>query len=101
MIKNFYRVTLSSNGEERVVLETDNEKLAKQKDAEIEMAESLLVETERLITSNAIDLPEGVKVDAIEPFLEQLFLSFASNKSGMKRALKGATYHLPDPSTDQ
>lgn len=96
MIKSIFHVCLTVNGKERVVLETEDEKLAKAKDSEIEMAESLLVESDRLVKSGALELPAGLKLETIEPFLEELFLSFASNKAGMKRALKGGVYHEPD-----
>lgn len=93
MIKTKYEVVYSFNGKEKVILETDDQTLARKKDAEIEMAESLLIETERLIDNGTVKLPEGVRLDDLEQTFESLFLAFAADKKGMKRALKGATYY--------
>jgi len=93
MIKTLYQVCLKSiSGKETVLLETQDAQLAKQRDSEIEMAEVLLVETGRLVEQGAVNLPEGMTVEKMEPFLEGLFLAFAANKDGMKRALKGQAY---------
>lgn len=100
MIKTKYQVMYSFNGKEKIVLETNDHALAKKKDAEIEMAESLLTETDRLVKDGTVPLPEGIRLDDLEPTLEALFLAFAANKPGMKRAIKGGTYHQEGSNED-
>lgn len=95
MIKTLYQVCLKSiSGKETVLLETQDAQLAKQRDSEIEMAEVLLVEAGRLVGQGSVPLPETMTIEKMEPFLEALFLSFAANKDGMKRAIKGHPYTL-------
>lgn len=96
MIKTVYQVSYEHKGEVRVVLETEDLREAKKKDAEIEMVASLLVEAERLAATGQIELPKGVKFDQLERTLEDMFLSMAANQEGMKRAMKGQAYTLEE-----
>lgn len=94
MIKTIHRVTYTLGGKERVVLETEDLQEAKKKDAQMDMALSLLVEAERLIKGGQVSLPKGLTFQGLEQTLEDLFIEFAANQEGMKRAMKGAPYAL-------
>jgi hypothetical protein len=97
VIKTIHRVTYTLGGKERVVLETEDMQEAKKKDAQMDMALSLLVETERLVKDGKVTLPKGVSFQSLESTLEDLFVEFAANQEGMKRAMKGAPYALTAP----
>jgi len=92
VIRTIHRVTYTLGGKERVVLETEDMQEARRKDAQMDMALSLLVEAERLIKGGQVSLPEGLNYQGLEQTLEDLFIEFAANQEGMKRAMKGAPY---------
>lgn len=97
MIKTIHRVTFNLRGEERVVLETENLQEAKRKDAQMDVALSLLVEAERLAKAGKVRLPKGVTFHSLEQTLEDVFIEFAANQDGLKRALKGLAFSAPEP----
>lgn len=92
MIKTIHRVTCSRGGRERVVLETEDMQEARKKDAQMDVALSLLVETERLFKTGRVPLPKDLNFQMLEPTLEDLFIELVSDQDGLKRALKGAPY---------
>lgn len=96
MIKTIHRVTYTLGGKERVVLETEDLQEARKKDAQMDMALSLLVEAERLIKGDRVALPKGLNFQGLEQTLEDLFIQFAANQEGMKRAMKGAPYTVEE-----
>lgn len=92
MITTIHRVSFMRGDEERVVLETTDLKEARERDAQLETAMSLLHEAERLIKSGNIRLPKGVAYDRLELTLEDLFISLSENSDGFRRALKGEAF---------
>jgi len=95
MIKTIHRVTCSLGGRERVVLETEDIQEARKKDAQMDVALSLLVETERLFKTGMVALPKDLTYQSLEPTLEDLFIELVSDQDGLKRALKGSPYTEP------
>lgn len=92
MIETVHRVYLNRNGKEKQVLETADLKEAKRKDAQLDIAMSLMFETERMVKGKEVPLPEGVKLDQVEEFLEEVFIKMAEDPEGLKRAIKGQSF---------
>lgn len=73
-------------------METTDLREAKERDAQLETAMSLLGEAERLVNEGKVRLPKGVSFDGLEQTLEDMFIGFAENREGLKRAIKGEAY---------
>lgn len=98
MIKTMHQVVLVRGGRERVITETDDLRVARLRDSQLDMAASLLVEAERLFTEGKVHLPKELSFASLEQTLEDLFIAFAEDSEGMKRAMKGQQF--TDPSDE-
>lgn len=92
MITTIHRVSIMRGDEERVVLETTDIKEARERDAQLDTAMSLLHEAERLIKAGSVRLPKGFGYDRLELTLEDLFIGLSEDKDGFRRALKGEPF---------
>jgi|JTFN01.1.fsa_nt_gb hypothetical protein len=99
MIKTFHKVFYCKKGVDTEVGEFESIRDAKALDKQMETVGSFLVEAERLIEHNTIVLPKGIKQNDLENILEDIFIQFASNPEGLKRALKGEPMTLQEPVT--
>lgn len=78
-----------------MILETEDMQAAKERDSQLEMATSLLIEAERLVKEGKVKLPDDMSFSKLENSLEDIFIGFAENRDGMKRAMKGEAYCVP------
>jgi hypothetical protein len=91
VIETVHRV-FTSNSKEKLVLETADIKEAKKKDAQLDIARSFMFEAERLVKTKLVSLPQGIKMDQGEEFLEEIFIKMAEEPEGLKRAIKGQAF---------
>ncbi len=74
------------------MLETADIKEAKKKDAQLDIAMAFMFEAERLVKDKEVPLPNGMKLDQVEEFLEEVFIKMAGDPEGLKRAIKGQAF---------
>lgn len=99
MIKTFHKVFYCKKGVDTEVGEFESIRDAKALDKQMETVGSFLVEAERLIEQSTVVLPKNIKQNDLEGVLEDIFIQFASNPEGLKRALKGEPMTLQEPAT--
>ena len=92
MIETIHRVFMVRNEKEKLVLETADIKEAKKKDAQLDVAMAFMFEAERMVKDKEVPLPEGMKMDQVEGFLEEMFIKMAEDPEGLKRAIKGQAF---------
>lgn len=99
MIKTFHKVFYCKKGVDTEVGEFESIRDARALDKQMETVGSFLVESERLIKEGSVVLPKNIKQNELESVLEDIFIRFASNPEGLKRALKGDPMTLQAPAT--
>jgi hypothetical protein len=94
VIQTIHRVFMVRNCKEKLVLETADIKEANKKDAQLDIAMAFMFEAERMIKDKETPLPDGMKLDQVEGFLEEVFIKMSEDPEGLKRAIKGQPFKV-------